>query len=125
MNAFRRDFLKIAGAGVAGALGSATVTVGARAQAIPAPEASPSGTFDVRRYGAAGEGKTIDSPATDAKPWNYQQIGGFHADALLHELQRADAVFQDPKYAAAVRQLGAGKADLETLLLARAKSSQN
>ena len=63
--------------------------------------------------------------ATGTKPWGYQQISGFHSDALLHEVQRADAVFHDSKYAAAAHQLSSGKNDLETLLLARATASQN
>jgi hypothetical protein len=63
--------------------------------------------------------------AADAKPWNYRQISGFHADALLHELQRADAVFHDPKYAQAIHQLEPGREDLETLLLAGRDKSQN
>ena len=50
-------------------------------------------------------------------PWSYQQIGGFHGDALLHQLQRAETEYKDPKYAAAVRQLGGDKNDLETVLL--------
>jgi hypothetical protein len=50
-------------------------------------------------------------------PWNYPEIGGFHGAALLHQLQRAEAQYHDPKYAAAIRQFGAGKSDLETVLL--------
>jgi hypothetical protein len=55
--------------------------------------------------------------AIGTKPWDYQQIGGFHGDAILHPLQRAAAEFHDQKYIAAVRQLGEGKDDLETILL--------
>ena len=49
--------------------------------------------------------------------WNYQQIGGFHGDALLHQLERAAMEYDDPRYESAVRQLGAGKTDLDTVLL--------
>ena len=54
--------------------------------------------------------------AIGEKKWDYQQIGGFHGDALLHQLQRAATEYRDPKYPAVVRQLGTGKADLETTL---------
>jgi len=57
--------------------------------------------------------------ALGSKKWDYQQISGFHSDALLHQLQRASAVYRDPKYAAAVRQLDAGKDELQTILLNR------
>ena len=58
----RRDFLKLAGAGIAGAaLGAATSAQASPAQASPAP----GGAFDVRTFGAAGDGKTLDTPAID------------------------------------------------------------
>jgi len=58
----RRDFLKLTGAGIAGAtLGSATT-----AQSVPARTNSPSGnSFDVKAFGATGDGKTLDTPAID------------------------------------------------------------
>jgi hypothetical protein len=55
--------------------------------------------------------------AEGKEQWNYPEIGGFHGAALLHQLQRAETEYHDPKYAAAVRQLGTGKNDLETVLL--------
>jgi hypothetical protein len=55
--------------------------------------------------------------ATGEKKWDYQQIGGFHGDALLPQLERASAVYHDPRYVAAVHQLGARRDDLQTLLL--------
>jgi hypothetical protein len=55
--------------------------------------------------------------AIGAKQWDHQQIGGFHGDALLHVLERADAQYDDPRYSAAIEQLGKGRDDLETLLL--------
>src|SRR6266567_7529739 len=64
MNAFRRDFLKLAGTGLAGAATSAVIAPGARADVTaPIPAAGTSGVYDVRTYGATGDGKTIDSPA--------------------------------------------------------------
>ncbi len=47
--------------------------------------------------------------ALGAKPWDYKQIGGFHGRALLGDLQRAEAVYHDPKYEAAIEQLSAGR----------------
>jgi hypothetical protein len=41
--------------------------------------------------------------AVGSKQWSYQQIGGFHGDALLHQLQRAETEYHDPKYAGAVQ----------------------
>jgi hypothetical protein len=55
--------------------------------------------------------------ATGVKKWDYQQIGGFHGDALLHPLQRAATKYQDPRYTVAIEQLSKGKDDLETVLL--------
>jgi len=55
--------------------------------------------------------------AEGKKQWDYQQIGGFHADALMHELERAERAYHDPRYAAAAAKLGARKDDVETLLL--------
>lgn len=57
--------------------------------------------------------------ALGKQQWTYQQIGGFHGNALLHQVQRAEAEYHDPKYAAAVLQLGGDKNDLETTLLKR------
>jgi hypothetical protein len=57
--------------------------------------------------------------AIGTKKWSDQQIGGFHGDALLHQVQRAATEFRDLGYAAAVPQLGGDKNDLETLLLKR------
>jgi hypothetical protein len=55
--------------------------------------------------------------ALGTTPWTYQQIGGFHGDGLLHQLQRAETEYHAPRYAAAIRQLGAEKSDLDTVLL--------
>jgi polygalacturonase len=58
----RRDFLKLTGAGIAGV----TLGAAATAQAVPAKANSPSGnSFDVKAFGATGDGKTVDTPAID------------------------------------------------------------
>ncbi len=66
MDAFRREFLKLAGTGLAGATASVVVAPGVRADVTaPRPAAGTSSVYDVRTYGATGDGKTIDSPAID------------------------------------------------------------
>jgi polygalacturonase len=58
----RRDFLKLTGAGIAGtALGTAASTQSAPAKTRSNP--ATGGTFDVRTYGATGDGKILDTPA--------------------------------------------------------------
>src|SRR4029077_6978468 len=58
----RRDFLKLTGAGIAGtALGTAAPAQAASAKTKSNPAIGD--TFDVRTYGAAGNGKTLDTPA--------------------------------------------------------------
>ena len=54
----RRAFLRLSGAGIAGAALSSSP-----AQAQPAAPAPGSGTYDVKSFGASGNGKTVDSPA--------------------------------------------------------------
>lgn len=64
MDAFRRDFLKLATTGFAGAATTVIATPGARADtAAPIPPAGTSSVYDVRLYGAKGDGTTIDSSA--------------------------------------------------------------
>ena len=55
----RRNFLQLAGAGIAGA---AFVTAD-QGVAHAAPGSPATGSFDVRTYGAAGDGKAIDTAA--------------------------------------------------------------
>jgi polygalacturonase len=63
MNSFRRDFMKLATAGLAGAAAAPLFTgERLRAEELPEPFAQ-SGDFDVRRFGAKGDGTTIDSSA--------------------------------------------------------------
>ncbi|MDR3410755.1 MAG: alginate lyase family protein, partial [Formivibrio sp.] len=49
--------------------------------------------------------------ALGAKPWDYQQIGGFHGRALLEDVQRAEAVYHDPKYEVAIEQLSGDRSN--------------
>jgi len=64
MSVFRRDFLKLASTGLAGAATASILTPGA--QAAPVSAGSGPGTvFNVRMYGAKGDGTTIDTPAVN------------------------------------------------------------
>src|SRR5579862_8208657 len=63
MSIFRREFLKLATGGAAGTAATALMTPGARAYAAPTPGAGTATVFDVRQYGAKGDGTTIDTPA--------------------------------------------------------------
>ena len=77
MDAIRRDFLKLASAGLAGAIGSGVTTTGARADVAPLTKvAGTSDVFDVRTYGAMGDGKTIDSPAINRAIAAAAAVGG-------------------------------------------------
>jgi polygalacturonase len=77
MDAFRRDFLKLTSAGLAGAMGSAVLTTGAQA-AMGAPKPAPvvGKAFDVRGFGATGDGKTIDSDAINKAIEAAAAVGG-------------------------------------------------
>ncbi len=62
-DALRRNFLRATGFGVAGAALPA-VSFAAAAKENPAAAAA-AGIFDVRRFGATGDGKTVDTPAVN------------------------------------------------------------
>ena len=68
MDGFRRDFLKFAASGAAGAGLIAGTAPGGHALApfTPLPAGPMGYVFDVRRYGAAGDGKTLDTRAINA-----------------------------------------------------------
>ena len=61
MTVFRRDFLKLASAGMASA--TAGIALGAQAQTASMPGAGTNAVFDVKAYGALGDGASIDTPA--------------------------------------------------------------
>ena len=61
-NSFRRDFLRIGGYGVAAAaIPAAPLLASTSNGAAPAAQ----GIFDVRTYGATGDGKSLDTPAVN------------------------------------------------------------
>jgi polygalacturonase len=67
MNAFssmRRDFLRTGSIGVAAAAIPA-VSFAASTQGSPAAKTLSQSLFDVRKYGATGDGKTLDTPAVN------------------------------------------------------------
>lgn len=61
MTVFRRDFLKLASTGMAGA--TAGISLGAQAQTASMPGAGANALFDVKAYGARGDGASIDTAA--------------------------------------------------------------
>jgi polygalacturonase len=61
MDGFRREFLKLSGA--ATLVAPAMLARGARSAIAPIPAAGVGTVFNVRSFGAVGDGKTIDSPA--------------------------------------------------------------
>ena len=61
MDWIRREFLKTAGSGIAALVSPALLARGLRAQILPM--SSDGAVFDVRTFGATGDGKTLDSPA--------------------------------------------------------------
>jgi polygalacturonase len=63
MNSFRREFLKLMGAGMAGAGAATLAGPGAHAEVASVPGAGTKAVFDVKLYGAVGDGATIDTPA--------------------------------------------------------------
>ncbi len=69
MGKFRRDFLKMAGLGIVGGSVRLLDTTTASAQGKGGGQVDTSGKpliFDVRSFGATGNGKTIDSPAINS-----------------------------------------------------------
>ena len=76
MQDFRRDFLKMAGLSVAGGATSllGNAPLGAQAPAVATGERPV--YFDVRRYGAKGDGATIDTPAINAAIDAAANVGG-------------------------------------------------
>jgi polygalacturonase len=64
-NSMRRDFLRNGGIGIAAATIPA-ISFASGAQESTAPSTSqPQAAFDVRKYGAAGDGKTLDTAAAN------------------------------------------------------------
>jgi polygalacturonase len=63
MDPIRREFLKLAGFGLTTLVTPLLLARGVRAQGAPMPNAGPGTVFDIRAYGAVGDGKAIDTPA--------------------------------------------------------------
>lgn len=63
INSFRREFLKSAGTGIVGITAGTLVTPGAHASPAPLPEGERRTSFDVRTFGATGNGSTLDTDA--------------------------------------------------------------
>src|SRR5271168_905179 len=74
MSTDRRDFLKLATATLAGATRPALANANTKPQANTSPNAPP--LFNVRTYGATGDGHTLDSPAINAATDAAASAGG-------------------------------------------------
>jgi polygalacturonase len=60
---FRREFLKLAGTGMVGTASGILAIPSAHASPLLLRDNEAARTFSVRTYGAAGDGKTVDTPA--------------------------------------------------------------
>jgi polygalacturonase len=75
MSAFRRDFLKMATSGIAGSAAACLLTRSAGAQPNGPGEGGRS-VFNVRTYGAKGDGHTNDTPAVNSAISAASAVGG-------------------------------------------------
>jgi len=76
MSIFRREFLKLAASGAAGAAAGSVLTAGAQGQAAPVPGAGTNTVFDVKRFGAKGDGVALDTPAINRAIESANASGG-------------------------------------------------
>jgi polygalacturonase len=76
MNFIRREFLKSIGASVAGVAAATVAVPGTRAEAAVAPGSEAGKMFDVKIYGAIGDGHTIDTPAINRAIESASAAGG-------------------------------------------------
>jgi polygalacturonase len=77
METRRRDLLKIAGGGVVASLACAPVLYAADPTSIPEiGNRDGSGVFDVRNFGAAGDGRSLDTPAINRAIEAARSAGG-------------------------------------------------
>src|SRR5277367_2226482 len=63
MTVFRRDFLKLASTGLAGASAMQGASLGLQAQTATTPGTATAAVIDVKAYGARGDGASIDTAA--------------------------------------------------------------
>jgi len=59
----------------------------------------------------------LEPYAAGEKKWDYQQIGGFRAGAMVPTLLRAAKAYHDPKYAVLAQQIASDTNDVDILLL--------
>ena len=71
MDQIRREFLKLAG--MVTLVAPAMLSRGARSAIAPLPGAGTGTVFDVRSFGAVGDGKNIDSPAINRAIDDFKQ----------------------------------------------------
>jgi polygalacturonase len=64
-NSMRRDFLRAGSLGMAGAALPAASFAGTKSETNPSSSSSSSGIFNIRQYGAAGDGKALDTDAVN------------------------------------------------------------
>ena len=76
MNPFRRDFLKLMSQGTAGAAVATVLPPGVHEQAVPLRNPDAGESFDVKCYGARGDGTTIDTPAINRAIEAATALGG-------------------------------------------------
>ena len=77
INSARRDLLKLGGMGMAAAAAAATAVPSVHAAPPQSSAAFPAGAiFDIRSFGAVGDGKTVDSPAINKAIEAAATVGG-------------------------------------------------
>ena len=74
-NSLRRSFLRAGSLGMAG-VALPALSLGAAAHEGGASAAGAAGVFDVRKYGATGDGKTVDTPAVNRTIEAAEAAGG-------------------------------------------------
>jgi polygalacturonase len=76
MHSFRRDFLKLLSGGLGGAAATSMISPGAQAQTTAPVPGGMGSSYDVRKFGATGNGTTLDTPAINEAISAAAQAGG-------------------------------------------------